>query len=69
MSTQEVIAMMATAVEVFTASDATNLEHDINEWMTDPAAHAGIISIQYSVAQNKHYCLYSALIHYKIREG
>lgn len=60
-----------TAVEIFSASSPTDLEHDINEWMTDSSSHDGIVSIEYSVGlgNDGDGDIYTALVHYKIKDS
>lgn len=66
--------MKPTAVKVFTADSSTDLEHDINEWMTDPSEHDGIVSVQYQVLFIPEVSgfgaaiEYSALVHYVVKQ-
>lgn len=63
-----------TAVKVFIEEAPADLEHDINEWMTDPDEHDGIVSVQYQVTaipasdHRPHVWEFSALVHYVVKD-
>lgn len=63
-----------TAVEVFVANGPEELKHDINEWMTDPSEHDGIVSVHYQTLfepETTRYASaieYSALVHYVVKD-